>query len=104
MGQISIAAFRPRAGKSHELLAVISDRLPLLRRLGLVTDRPAITVRAVNGVIVHISEWVNKEAIERAHSTPEVLELWKRFDACSEYVSLTELDESHEPFATFDAV
>lgn len=104
MGQVSVAAFRPRAGKESELLAVIADRLPLLRRLGLATDRPEITMRAAGGVIVHISEWTSSEAIDRAHQTPEVLALWSRFDACSEYVRLTTLDEAHEPFATFEAV
>ena len=104
MGRIAIAAFRPKPGKEAELLAVIADRLPLLRKLGLATDRPNITMRAADGVIVDVSEWTDDAAIERAHETPEVLALWDRFDACSEYVRLETLGEVAQEFATFDAV
>jgi quinol monooxygenase YgiN len=104
MGKVSIAAFKPRPGKEAELLRVIADRLPLLRRLGLATDRPAITCRSESGVILTISEWVSGEAIERAHRTPEVLALWARFEACCDYVRLDTLPESHEDFATFEAI
>ena len=104
MGKVVIAAFSPKAGKEEELKQVIADRLPLLRQLGLATDRVNITMRAANGTILDVSEWVDDKAIERAHETPEVLELWQRFDACSEYVKLESLDDIRQEFATFDAV
>ncbi len=104
MGRISIAAFRPRPGMEADLLAVMRDRLPLLRRLGLVTLRPAVNMRSRSGVIVSVSEWASDEAIDRAHRTPEVLALWERFGACSEFVKLSTLEETGEDFATFDAI
>lgn len=104
MGRIVIAAFKPKPGMEGELLHVIADRLPLLRRLGLATDRVNITMRAANGTILDVSEWVDDDAIARAHETPEVLELWERFDACCGYVKLESLDEIGQEFATFDAV
>jgi hypothetical protein len=104
MGRISIVAFRPQPGKDEELKRVMASRLPLLRRLGLATDRPNITMRATDGTLVDVSEWVDDSAIDRAHHTPEVLELWQRFDACCTYVKLDTLAESHQDFATFDAV
>lgn len=104
MGRIVIAAFRPHPGKEDELLSVIRDRLPLLRRLGMATDRQSITMRAGDGAILEISEWVDDAAIERAHAHPEVLALWERFEACSEYVGLRTIDETAGPFPTFSAV
>lgn len=104
MGQIVIAAFRPHPGQEAALQQVLADRLPLLRRLGLATDRANITLRSKNGTIVDVSEWVDEAAIERAHHTPEVLELWERFAHCSNYVKLNSLAEIAEDFATFDAV
>jgi hypothetical protein len=104
MGLISVAAFRPRAGKEQELLKVVADRLPLLRRLGMCTDRKAILMRSREGLIIQVSEWKDVDAIHRAHETPEVLELWKRFSACCEYVKLESLSESHDDFATFEAI
>ncbi|MBL9031098.1 MAG: hypothetical protein JNM80_05265 [Phycisphaerae bacterium] len=104
MGRVSIAAFRPKPGMEAALLAVIADRLPLLRRLGLATDRPAINCRSSEGIVLSVSEWVSDGAIDRAHRTPEVLALWQRFEACSDYVPLTAIADVAEPFPTFDAI
>lgn len=104
MGKISIAAFTPKPGKEDELLAVIADRLPLLRRLGFATDRTDILMRSRDGVIIQVSEWVSDDAIRRAHETPEVLALWKRFAACGRYVKLETLPETRDDFATFDPI
>lgn len=104
MGQIVIAAFKPKAGKEDELKQVIADRLPLLRQLGLAADRVNITMRSKNGTIIDVSEWVDDDAIKRAHETPEILDLWKRFDECSEYVKLESLDEINMEFACFESV
>ncbi len=104
MGRISIAAFKPKPGKENELLQIIADRVPLLRRLGYCTDREPITMRSRDGVIIQVSEWADDAAIEKAHETPEVLEMWRCFDACSEYVKLDALAEGHDDFATFDAI
>ncbi len=104
MGCISVAAFRPKPGKEEELRQVIADRLPLLRRLGFATDREAILMRSRDGVLIQVSEWSSDEAIAKAHETPEVLAMWDRFAACSEYVKLDSLAEVHEDFATFDPI
>ncbi len=104
MGQVVIAAFKSKPEQEQELLQVIADRLPLLRRLGLATDRASITLRSKNGTVIDVSEWVDENAVARAHETPEVIELWKRFEACSEYVKLNSLDEIDEDFATFSSV
>jgi quinol monooxygenase YgiN len=104
MGLISIAAFTPKRGKEAELLKVIDDRLPLLRRLGLATDRAEIRCRSKDRVIISISEWTDQAAIDRAHTTPEVLALWGRFAACCEWVKLTDIAECKADFATFEAI
>ncbi|MCA9289989.1 MAG: hypothetical protein KDA25_02610 [Phycisphaerales bacterium] len=101
---MTIAAFRPKPECEPDLLAVIADRLPLLRRLGMATDRPAILMRSRGGAILQVSEWTTDDAIARAHEHPEVLALWTRFGACCAYVRLDTIPESHEDFATFDAV
>lgn len=104
MGKIVIAAFRPTPGKEDQLLAVMATRLPLLRRLGLATDRVNITMRAADGTILDVSEWVDEAAIDRAHTLPEVHELWRQYGTCCDYAKLEELAEVHHDFATFEAV
>ncbi len=104
MGQISIAAFKAKPGKDADLLNVIDDRLPLLRRLGLATERAEIRCRSKDGVVITISEWTDQAAIDRAHKTPEVLALWGRFAACCEWVKLDSIAECRGDFATFSAI
>lgn len=104
MGRISVAAFKPKAGKEADVLKVIASRLPLLRKLKLATDREPILMRSRAGVIIQISEWVDDAAIERAHQTPDVLKMWDEFAACCDYVRLNTLAESDDDFATFEAI
>jgi len=104
MGRVVFAAFKPKPGRENELLGVIADRLPLLRRLAMATDREPVLVRSRDGVIIEVSEWIDDDAIRRAHEHPEVHALWARFEACSTYVPFGSLDEAGEMFATFEAV
>jgi uncharacterized glyoxalase superfamily protein PhnB len=96
-----IASFRPKPGQEAALLAVVREHVPTLRRLGLATIRPTYAMKAADGTIVEVFEWMSAEAIERAHSHPAVLAMWERFAAACSYVSLTDLAEAAHPFAEF---
>jgi hypothetical protein len=85
MGSISVACYRPRPGCEQALLDLVHDHLPPLRREGLVTDRASIVMRAEDGTIIEVFEWVSLEAIASAHFNPVVLELWKSFEAVCHY-------------------
>jgi hypothetical protein len=104
MGRFVIAAYRPKAGKQQQLLQCVRDHLPILRSQQLVTDRPAYAMYARDGTIVEVFEWKSEEATEQAHSNPQVLKLWKRFDECSTYVKLDALAEVGEMFPHFEPI
>lgn len=104
MGLISIAAFRAKPGKERDLMQVLDDRLPLMRKLSFATDRAEVRCRSHDGVVITISEWASAEAIERAHQNPEVHALWTRFADCCEWVKLEALPEAARDFACFEAI
>jgi hypothetical protein len=104
MGFFVIAAYRPKPGKAEQLLQVVRDHLPILRGQKLVTDRPAYAMRATDGTIVEVFEWKSKEAVDQAHTNPEVLKLWKRFDECCTYGRLADLPEINEMFPHFEPI
>ena len=104
MGHMVIAAFRPKPGKEPELLACTRDHLPILRREGLVTERPSLVLRTKDGTIVEIFEWRSQAAVDAAHANPRVHALWQRYEACCAYVTLADLAEARELFAHFDLV
>ncbi len=104
MGRIVIAVYRPKPGQEAALMAAVSDHLKILRQEGLVTDREPTVMRAEDGTVLEVFEWVSDAAVEAAHANPAVGALWARFEVACNYVRLADLHESQAPFATFDAV
>jgi hypothetical protein len=102
MGSISIACYRPRPGCDQALLELVRDHLRPLRAEGLVTEREPIVMRAADGTIVEIFEWVSREMIASAHLNPTVQALWKRFEAVCWYETPSNLAEFTNMFAHFE--
>ena len=75
----------------------------MLRRLGFVTDRPALAMQGSDGVIVEVFEWA-AGAIALAHENTEMQALWVKFDHVCEYVPLNQLSEASEMFAQFKPI
>ena len=99
-----IVAYRPKPGQENALLELVRNRVPTLRKEGLVTDRVPIIMRARNGTIIEVSEWKSREAIDAAHKNPNVLAVWEKFFAVCDCVPLNTLAEADEMFAGFTAV
>ncbi len=104
MGVMVMALFRPRPGKDGDLLACMRDHLPVLRAQGLATERPSTILRAKDGTLVEIFEWMSPAAIESAHSNPVVHALWARYSACCDYTTLADLPETRMMFPDFELV
>jgi hypothetical protein len=104
MGVMVIVAYRPKAGKEAMLLDLTKEHAPILRRLGLVTDRPAYAMRALDGTIIEVFEWKSKEAIEAAHTNPDVLKMWERYAEACEYTPLINVKECSDLFAGFEPI
>jgi len=103
MADIVIAAYRPKPGKDAELLELLRDHVPFLRREGLVTDRVPILGRAKDGTYVEVFEWVTG-GIARAHESPAVLALWERWAEACDHVALKDLAEAQGLFAGFEPI
>jgi len=101
MGVVVIVAYRPKPGREADLLALVRSHVPALRRLDLVTNRPAQAMRARDGSILELFEWADG-ALDVAHGHPEVLSLWERFAAVCDYVPLRDLGETGDLFAQFE--
>ncbi|MFO1323381.1 MAG: hypothetical protein U1F15_04885 [Burkholderiales bacterium] len=104
MGVMVLALFRPKPGKADDLMACMRDHLPVLRGQGLATDRPTTILRARDGTLIEIFEWVSQAAIDAAHANPEVGRLWERYAACCDYVTLADLPEARAMFPDFELV
>jgi quinol monooxygenase YgiN len=101
-GVIVIVAYRPKPGKEKDLLELVRNRVPILRKEGLVTDRKPTIMRASDGTIIEVSEWKSQEAIDAAHKNPNVWAMWEKFFAACEFVPLKNLREAEEMFPGFE--
>jgi quinol monooxygenase YgiN len=104
MGIMVIVGYRPKPGQEAALLAEVRAHVPTLRAEGLATDRPALAMRAADGTIIEVFEWLSREAIEKAHGNPAVQEMWERFGACCDYVPVAALEEAQQLFSEFTPV
>ena len=103
-GVCVIVAYRPKSGKAAELLELVRNRVPTLRKEGLVTDRAPIIMRSADSTIIEVSEWKSPAAIEAAHENPNVLAMWDRFYGACDFVLLKDLPEAAEMFAGFEPI
>ena len=101
MGRIVMAAFKAKPGKQDALEALMQNHLSRLRAERLVTDRESIIMRASDGTVIEVFEWVSKEAIESAHTNPVVLAMWKEYDAVCDYVPIAQTEEATHLFSEF---
>ena len=99
-GVIVIVAYRPKPGKEKETLELVRNRVPTLRKEGLVTDRVPTIMCARDGTIIEVSEWKSEDAIDAAHKNPNVLAMWNQFSEVCD--PLNKVPESSEMFAGFE--
>ena len=104
MGRFVIVAYRPRPGQEARLLELTREHLPLLRSLGLATDRESYVMRATDGTIIEVFEWKSAEAISAAHHNPVWAAMCGRYSEACEYVRLEKLSECKNMFAEFEPV
>lgn len=88
----------------RRLLAAVGRHMPVLRTEGLISDRPAQVMRAADGSVIEDFEWISPAAIERAHASPAVQDLWAEFGASCDYVPVASLPEAQRVFSEFEAL
>jgi hypothetical protein len=102
--QVVLALYHPHAGKEAQLRALIARHLPTLRRLELITDRPAALVKSRNGTFIEMFEWRSNEAARQAHEHPEVATIWEAMGQCCDLTTLDSLEEAKVQFPHFEPV
>ena len=103
-GRIVFVGYRPKPGKEAALERLMLSHLSRLRKEGLVTDRPSIIFRAADGTVLEIFEWKSKQAIEQAHSNPEVQKLWVEYSKVCDYVPASQVKELSQLFSEFEPI
>jgi predicted enzyme related to lactoylglutathione lyase len=99
--KIVICSYKPKPGKTKELLELLQDHVPTLRWLGFACGHPRTLMTSENGTVIEIFAWRSEAAARAAHDHPEVQELWGKIGALAEIVPLSDVAETRKPFAHF---
>ena len=104
MGRFVIAAYKPKPGREKALEAAVAKHLRVLRAEDLVTEKSAYVMRAADGTVLEVFEWLSADAIAKAHVNPAIHALWAEFGEACDYVPLATLTEAKQMFAEFEPV
>jgi hypothetical protein len=61
-------------------------------------------MRASDGTVIEVFEWVSKEAIEAAHKNEAVVTMWQRYAGVCDYIPIGQVPEAAELFSEFTPV
>ena len=100
----SIVAYSPKEGKTHILVKTLKSHYPTLLREGLVSDKPSYLMRSGSGIVIEVFEWRSEETKREAHQNTEVQKVWDRLIEISDFVPLSEIEESQERIANFQPI
>jgi hypothetical protein len=104
MGRFVIAGYKPRADQGPALRALVKRHWPALRDQALVSARSALVMRADDGTIVEVFEWLSPQSVARAHDNPVVQALWAEFAAVCDFVPVGGLAEAARLFSEFESL
>jgi hypothetical protein len=104
MGRSVIVAYRPKPGMQERLRSLVARHVELLRAEGLASAKPAYAMRAADGTIVEVFEWLSQGAIDRAHASAKVQALWAEFALACDYVPVGTLAEASKVFSEFNSL
>ena len=104
MGRMVIVAYRPKPGKQQALETLMRHHHERLRAEGLVTDRLPALMRARDGTVLEVFEWLSAQAIAAAHNNAAVQQMWSEYAAVCDCVPVAEVPEAREAFAEFEPI
>jgi hypothetical protein len=93
----NIITYVPKQGKEAELLSLVKQHEPALRKVGLVTDEPfrvwkAYDVRKQREQFIEYFVWKDGKSSDVAHQTPEIMAVWEPMGPVLEELMICEVE------------
>lgn len=104
MRKIALIVYKPREGRTHELVDSLLENIPIMRKMGYVSFREQIVAKSKDGSILQIFEWLEEDSQEQAMADPIVQDMWMRATKISDFQKPVEVSEFHETLSMFEMV
>lgn len=97
---ITLCRYWVKPEKEAEFKKLLEQHWPVFQRLGLVADQPPHLVfrgQTKDGKIFYVETfpWKNAEAVERAHTLPEVAAVWEPMGNCCTDMEFPDVEQVH---------
>jgi hypothetical protein len=102
--RLSLSGYRPRPGRSNEVLSHLRHEVATLRARGHITNRQAPICLTDRGEFLVITEWATATSVDEAHEDDVVLDVWRQKEQLVDYIAPSDLDKSAVPFASYDVL
>jgi len=102
--RLSFSAYRPKPGRSDELLPHLRHEVATLRARSHITNRPAPICLTDRGEYLVITEWASAASVDEAHDDDAVQEVWRRKEQLVDYIAPSDLDKSSVSFVSYDVL
>jgi hypothetical protein len=94
--------YRPKKGKTEELLDLVMKHGPALEATGLIVDGPPRVYRATNKrsgevFFVETFSWRDEDAPNIAHQMPEVMAVWEPMTPILDNLDLAVIEQLSGP-------
>lgn len=104
MQRLIFIVFKPKKGKTEELIAFLKRNFAVLQNLKVASEKPQILASSVDGHIMQIFEYSTLDKPEHSAEYPEVRELWMEAEKLSEFLKPSTVREFQEVFPSFDII
>ncbi len=104
MGLIAIGAYRVREGRQELFLEALRQDLVTMREEGLISDWPAMILKAGSDVYLQLVEWADADAPSRSSRNERVLAMWTKKRTMADYLSLAEVPGADRLFPSFEEI
>lgn len=101
-GILAFAVYKPKEGKTEELLPILDRHIEILREKNYITEKDDYLVKASNGYLVEIFAWKSKDSIDAVHKDPDIIAIWEKMGELGEFGNMNDLPESGKVFPNFD--
>ena len=104
MGLIAIGAYRVREGHEELFLEALRQDIVTMRDEGLISDWPAMILKAGSDVFLQVVEWADDSAPARSSSNENVMAIWTKKRNHAEYLSLAQVPGADRLFPSFEEI
>ena len=101
---IAIGAYRVHEGQEELFLEALRQDIATMRDEGLISDWPAMILKAGNDVFLQVVEWADDEAPARSSDNERVMAVWTRKRAHADYLSLSQVPGADRLFPSFEEI